>query len=48
MAEKRPIKILLAEDNPINQQVLKLMLSKLGYKPELVSNGLEALFFLVA
>ena len=43
MAEKRPIKILLAEDNPINQQVVKLMLAKLGYKPELVSNGLEAL-----
>jgi len=43
MAEKRPIKILLAEDNPINQQVVMLMLSKLGYEPELVSNGLEAL-----
>ena len=43
MAEKCPIKILLAEDNPINQQVVKLMLSKLGYKPEVVSNGFEAL-----
>ncbi|MGD0003525.1 MAG: response regulator [Anaerolineaceae bacterium] len=43
MAEKRPLKILLAEDNPINQQVVKLMLSKLGYKPEVVSNGLETL-----
>jgi signal transduction histidine kinase/CheY-like chemotaxis protein len=43
MAEKHPISILLAEDNPINQQVVKLMLSKLGYKIEVVSNGLQAL-----
>ena len=43
MGEKRPIRILLAEDNPINQQVVKLMLAKLGYKPEVVSNGLQAL-----
>ena len=43
MAEKYPINILLAEDNPINQQVVKLMLSRLGYKIEVVSNGLQAL-----
>ena len=43
IGEKRPIRILLAEDNPINQQVVKLMLAKLGYKPEVVSNGLQAL-----
>ncbi len=43
MAEKHPVSILLAEDNPINQQVVKLMLSKLGYKVEVVSNGLQAL-----
>ncbi len=43
MAEKHPISILLAEDNLINQQVVKLMLSKLGYKIEVVSNGLQAL-----
>jgi PAS domain S-box-containing protein len=42
MAEKHPISILLAEDNPINQQVVRLMLSKLGYKIEVVSNGLQA------
>jgi PAS domain S-box-containing protein len=43
MAEKHPIRILMAEDNPINQQVVRLMLSKLGYKIEVVSNGLQAL-----
>jgi PAS domain S-box-containing protein len=43
MAEKHPIRILLAEDNPINQQVVRLMLSKLGYKIEVVANGLQAL-----
>jgi CheY-like chemotaxis protein len=43
MAEKHPIKVLLAEDNPINQQVVRLMLSRLGYKIEVVSNGLQAL-----
>ena len=43
MAEKHPIRILLAEDNPINQQVVRLMLTRLGYKIEVVSNGLQAL-----
>jgi CheY-like chemotaxis protein/HPt (histidine-containing phosphotransfer) domain-containing protein len=35
--------ILVAEDNEINQQVLKKQLSLLGYRAEMVGNGVEAL-----
>lgn len=43
LAEKIPIKILVAEDNPINQTLAEMVLSKLGYKIELAGNGKEAL-----
>jgi CheY-like chemotaxis protein len=36
------IKILIAEDNEVNQVVLKKMVEKLGYSAALVQNGLEA------
>ncbi|HEB81846.1 MAG TPA: response regulator [Gammaproteobacteria bacterium] len=36
-------KILLVEDNPINQMVASKMLEKFGLKPELANNGIEAL-----
>lgn len=39
----KPMKILLAEDNLVNQMVAKGFLQKLGYKPDVASNGLEAL-----
>lgn len=40
---KFPLRILVAEDNIINQKVIKQMLNKLGYEPVLVNNGKEAL-----
>jgi PAS domain S-box-containing protein len=35
--------ILVVEDNLVNQRVVSLMLDKLGYSPEVVSSGVEAL-----
>lgn len=42
-ANEFPAKILVAEDDLINQHLAVKMLNKLGYKPDIVSNGKEAL-----
>ncbi len=39
MAEVAPRQILVAEDNPTNQRVAKVMLERLGYDPVVVDNG---------
>jgi CheY-like chemotaxis protein len=38
-----PLRILIAEDNAVNQKLTERVLNKLGYKPEIADNGLEAL-----
>ncbi|MBI5685474.1 MAG: response regulator [Verrucomicrobia bacterium] len=43
MASRLPLRILLAEDNPVNLKVGLTYLKKLGYQPESASNGLEVL-----
>ncbi len=40
--ENHQIKILLVEDNTINQMVANKMLIRLGYKPDIAANGKEA------
>lgn len=42
-SEKYPLSILVAEDTPINQKLILMILHRLGYQPEFVNNGLEAL-----
>ncbi len=43
MAERLPLRLLLADDNIINQKVGVKMLQRLGYRPEVAANGVEVL-----
>ncbi len=43
LAQRLPLRLLLADDNPINQKVGLSVLHKLGYRADLASNGLEVL-----
>ncbi|OIP74795.1 MAG: hypothetical protein AUK48_09000 [Oscillatoriales cyanobacterium CG2_30_44_21] len=43
LADRFPLNILVAEDNLVNQQLLRLILEKLGYSCDVVSNGIEAI-----
>lgn len=43
IAPPSQLRVLVAEDNNVNQKVIRHMLKKLGIEPEMVSNGKEAL-----
>jgi PAS domain S-box-containing protein len=43
MAKKHPLRILIAEDNVVNQKVAIHILQRMGYRADVAANGLEVL-----
>ena len=43
LAQKTPLKLLVTDDNVINQKVLLSLLHRLGYRADVANNGVEAL-----
>ena len=45
-AQKRPLRILITDDNPINRRVIRTIVERLGYSPIEASGGEDALSLL--
>jgi CheY-like chemotaxis protein/HPt (histidine-containing phosphotransfer) domain-containing protein len=43
LADQYPLRLLIAEDNLVNQKVTRRLLGQLGYRADVVANGQEAL-----
>ena len=41
MGKRHPLKLLMVEDNPINQKVARRLLQRLGYELDIAQNGIE-------
>jgi CheY-like chemotaxis protein len=43
LAERMPLRVLLVEDNAVNQKLAVRLLAQMGYRADLAGNGLEAI-----
>jgi CheY-like chemotaxis protein len=43
LARRHPLRILIAEDNVVNQKLALRLLQQMGYRADLASNGIEAI-----
>jgi len=43
LAERNPLRILVAEDNAVNVKLITILLGRMGYRADVAGNGLEAI-----
>ncbi|MEO6345163.1 MAG: GAF domain-containing protein [Candidatus Limnocylindria bacterium] len=43
LGDRHPLRILLAEDNPVNQKLALRLLAQMGYDPDVANDGLQAI-----
>jgi PAS domain S-box-containing protein len=43
LAKRLPLHVLVVEDSPVNQKLMRMVMQKMGYSADVAANGLEAL-----